>query len=51
MTCPIYDRERLRAGNRVAGPAIIEQMDTTTIVLPDMVATVEPFLNLVLEAA
>ena len=51
VTCPIYDRERLRAGNRVAGPAIIEQMDTTTIVLPDMVATVEPFLNLVLEAA
>ncbi|WP_158745347.1 hydantoinase/oxoprolinase family protein [Acidisphaera sp. L21] len=49
--CPVYDRQSLRAGNRIAGPAIIEQMDTTTVVLPNMVATVEPFLNLILEAA
>ncbi|HYZ61263.1 MAG TPA: hydantoinase/oxoprolinase family protein, partial [Acetobacteraceae bacterium] len=50
-TCPIYDRTKLRAGNRITGPAIIEQMDATTIVLPAMTATVEPYLNLVLETA
>ncbi len=50
VPCPVYDRGRLRAGNRIAGPAIIEQMDTTTIVLPGMDATVEPYLNLILEA-
>ncbi len=49
VACPIYDRARLKPGNRIAGPAIIEQMDTTTIVLPDMLATVEPHLNLILE--
>lgn len=45
----IYDRAKLRPGNRIVGPAIIEQMDTTTIVLSDMMVTVEPHLNLILE--
>jgi len=31
---PVYDRDRLPAGCRIAGPAIIEQMDTTTVVPP-----------------
>ncbi len=51
VVCPVYDRDRLHAGNHIAGPAIIEQMDTTTVVLPGMVARVEPYLNLILEAA
>ncbi len=51
VPCPVYDRDKLRAGNRVAGPAIVEQMDATTLVLPGMGARVEPYLNLILEAA
>jgi N-methylhydantoinase A len=51
VPCPVYDRDRLRCGNRIAGPAIVEQMDATTLVLPGMVARVEPYLNLILEAA
>ncbi len=51
VACPVYDRDRLDAGHRIAGPAIIEQMDTTTVILPDMVGRVEPYLNLILEAA
>jgi N-methylhydantoinase A len=51
VDCPVYDRERLRAGNRIGGPAIVEQMDATTVVLPDFVARVEPYLNLIMEAA
>jgi N-methylhydantoinase A len=47
---PVYDRDRLRPGNRFPGPAIIEQMDATTVVLPGMLARVEPHLNLLLEA-
>lgn len=49
--CPLYDRDKLDAGNRISGPAIIEQMDATTVVPPDVVARVEPYLNLILEAA
>jgi N-methylhydantoinase A len=51
VTCPVYQRDRLRAGSRISGPAIIEQMDATTVVLPGMSAWVEPFLNIILEAA
>ncbi|MBN8908211.1 MAG: hydantoinase/oxoprolinase family protein, partial [Rhodospirillales bacterium] len=51
VPCPVYERDRLRAGNVIRGPAIVEQMDATTVVLPDMKARVEPYLNLILEAA
>ncbi|WP_439495185.1 hydantoinase/oxoprolinase family protein [Bosea sp. (in: a-proteobacteria)] len=49
VDCPIYDREVLKSGNLVEGPAIIEQMDATTVLLPGMTACVEPYLNLILE--
>jgi N-methylhydantoinase A len=34
VATPVYSRERLPADCRVSGPAIIEQMDTTTVVPP-----------------
>ena len=49
VACPVYNRDRLDAGNRIFGPAIVEQMDATTVVLPGMAARVEPYLNLILE--
>jgi N-methylhydantoinase A len=33
-TALIYDRARLKAGNRIPGPAIVMEMDSTTVVLP-----------------
>ncbi|HYX04238.1 MAG TPA: hydantoinase/oxoprolinase family protein, partial [Reyranella sp.] len=51
VSTPIYAREALRAGNRFAGPAIVEQMDATTFVPPGMTARVDRWLNLVLETA
>jgi N-methylhydantoinase A len=51
VACPVYDREKLDSGNRIEGPAIVEQMDATTVILPGMTARVEPYLNLIVEAA
>jgi N-methylhydantoinase A len=51
VNCPVYARDALKAGNRFAGPAIVEQMDATTVVLPGMTARVDAYLNLILEAA
>ncbi len=51
VACPVYDREKLLSGNRISGPAIVEQMDATTLVLPGMTGRVEPYMNLILEAA
>ncbi len=48
---PVFDRDALRPGNRIAGPAIIEQMDSTTLVLPGMTAHVDAHEILVLEFA
>lgn len=45
----VYSRERLQAGNRIIGPAIVTQADTTTVINPGFVATVDPYLNLVIQ--
>jgi N-methylhydantoinase A len=38
----VYDRGKLRAGDVVTGPAIVIEMDSTTLVLPGHAATVHP---------
>jgi len=43
---PIYVREKLRAGNRVAGPAIIAEYSATTVVPPGWNARVDEYENL-----
>lgn len=48
---PLYDRALLRAGNVFSGPAIVDQMDTTTVVPPGMTVSVDAYLNLVLEVS
>jgi len=48
---PIYDRADLAPGHVVKGPAVIEQMDTTTLVHPGTVATMDSGMNLLLELA
>lgn len=42
VTAGIYDRALLRAGNVVHGPAIVTEMDSTTLILPGHAAAVHP---------
>ena len=49
MTAPVYDRNRLGPGHVLKGPAIIEQMDATSLILPGQTATIDPFLNILIE--
>ena len=51
VPCPVYDRDRLGPEHRLVGPAIVEQMDATTLVLPDQAAVVDAYLNLIVEVA
>jgi N-methylhydantoinase A len=46
--CPCLDRERLGVGAVVTGPAIVEQLDATTVVPPGRRATVDRVGNLVI---
>ena len=42
----MYDRAALMPGDTIAGPAVIEQLDSTTLLFPGDRATVDPYLNL-----
>ncbi len=48
MTANVYDRDRLRAGNRIRGPAIVVQMDSTCVIHPGHVGAVDPYLNILI---
>ncbi|MFN8535737.1 MAG: hydantoinase/oxoprolinase family protein, partial [Dehalococcoidia bacterium] len=40
LNCPVYERRRLALGERLAGPAIVEEAESTALILPGTVATV-----------
>jgi N-methylhydantoinase A len=46
----IYDRERLRCGDMIRGPAVVEQLDSTTLLPPRCRAEVDEHANLRIEA-
>lgn len=46
---PVYDRSSLLADQHVDGPAIVEQMDSTTVILHGQRATVDRIGNLLIE--
>jgi N-methylhydantoinase A len=48
---PIYDRMSLAVGEKVAGPALFEQTDTTIWLEPGMAAQVDSYGNLVIKPA
>jgi N-methylhydantoinase A len=45
----LYHREKLQTGNRIQGPALLLQMDSTMVVPPGWSGLVDPYGNLVLE--
>ncbi|MGE0008350.1 MAG: hydantoinase/oxoprolinase family protein [Parvibaculaceae bacterium] len=48
VAAPIYDRSRLEAGNVVNGPAIVTQLDSTTLILPRHEGSVDPLGNIII---
>lgn len=45
-TADVYARGNLTCGNRIAGPAIVVQKDSTTVVHPGHVGEVDDYLNI-----
>jgi N-methylhydantoinase A len=45
---PVYRREALLAGHRIRGPAVVDQLDTTTLIFPGQEAQVDRHGNLIL---
>ena len=48
---PVYDRTLLDPGHEISGPAIIEQLDSTTVVYPGQHAVVDDYRNLIVSTA
>ena len=48
VDCDVYDRYRLGAGALVAGPAIVEEVDSTAVIHPGYQAGVDRYGNLLL---
>ena len=44
----VYDRAKLASGNRVSGPAVITEFDSTTVVLSGFTAEVDQFSNILI---
>jgi N-methylhydantoinase A len=45
---PVYERDQLRAGQRITGPAIVEQPDSTTVLFPGQQLEVDSRGNMIL---
>ncbi|MFQ5904173.1 MAG: hydantoinase/oxoprolinase family protein, partial [Candidatus Binatia bacterium] len=48
LEAPVYDRSRLGYGNRLPGPAIVTEMDSTSLILPEHVGEVDTVGNLLI---
>lgn len=44
----IYDRTKLKLGAEVLGPAIIEEVNSTTVIPPDTSAVVDSYGNIII---
>ena len=44
----VYDRAKLKAGNRLKGPAIVIEMDSTTVILPKHTGHVDKLGNILI---
>jgi N-methylhydantoinase A len=47
LDCPVYAREHLDVGVSIAGPAILDQLDCTTVICPRQTARVDDWKNLI----
>ena len=49
LPCPVYDRYALRPGMEFAGPALVEERESTCVIGPETRIAVDAQLNLLLE--
>jgi N-methylhydantoinase A len=49
LTTQVYNRDLFEPGYKIAGPAIVEQLDTTTVIQPEQEATVDGYRNIIIK--
>jgi N-methylhydantoinase A len=48
LSTQIYNRDLFEPGHKIIGPAIAEQLDTTTVIHPEQEATVDEYRNIII---
>ncbi len=48
QAAPVYRRETLKAGHAISGPAIVDQLDTTTLIPPGYSGEVDKYGNILM---
>ena len=46
---PVFLRKEILPGEEIRGPAIIEQLDSTTVIFPSQKGRTDPFGNIIVE--
>ena len=49
VRCPVYQREKLTAGTKIVGPALVQEHGTTTVLFQKDVCTVAPSGELIIK--
>ena len=49
VPCKVYDRYQLKWGNRIWGPAILEEVDSTVVIHPDYRAEIDVYGNVLIQ--
>jgi len=50
LTTQVYNRDLFEPGHKLTGPAIVEQLDTTTVIHPEQEASVDEYRNIIIRA-
>jgi N-methylhydantoinase A len=45
----VYNRDLFEPGHKISGPAIVEQLDTTTVIQPEQEAAVDDYRNIIVK--
>ena len=48
MEATLYQRDKLKAGNKIEGPAVVLEMDSTTVILAGHTGNVDEFGNILI---
>jgi N-methylhydantoinase A len=48
LDCPVYQRERLDVGITFTGPAVVDQLDCTTVIFPGQTARIDEYRNIII---
>lgn len=48
IKCKVFNRDLLKPGNRITGPALLYEYSSTSFIPPDYAATIDEYENIII---